>query len=244
VLAILALSQAVASLVGAAMVGVHPRAFWSRWWLGRYAPLWHQARWSLLGALTTMTQIRAQVVIVGTLADPAAYGAVFAGGILSGPVRLAAVAWSMVARPRLAEAAGRGERAVVRRLTVLPGLLFTAAFVVLAAAMAAAWPLIRAFLFVQYGDEMVPIVATWLASSYVQCLSDCVSAALQGLHEFRRLAIATVWGALVSLTAAFAAVLALGYAWVMLGPFLGQLVALGWMAQALRRSLAELPASA
>jgi O-antigen/teichoic acid export membrane protein len=239
VLIALAASQAIAAIPAFASVGQRPRLTAPRWWLERYAPMWHQARWSLLGALTTMVQIRIQVLIVLAVAGQAAYGAVFAGGLLSAPIRVATTAWSMVARPRLAEATDRGDLTTVRRLVVGPMLLVVIVFAMLAAVLAAFWQTVRGLLFVNYGDEMASIVATWMLASCLHCLGDCVSSALQGLHEFRRLAWATVWGAIVSVPVALAAVLALGYPWVMLGPGAGQLVALGWMAISLRRSLAE-----
>lgn len=239
VLAMLALSQGMATGLGVRLAAGRPRLVGSRRWWRRYRPIWRLARWSLVGALATTLQNRCQVLIVGILAGPAAYGAVLAGGLLAAPPRLVTHSWTMVARPRLSAAVAEGDMATVRRLVLWPTALVLALFGAYAALLAAGWPLLRAVLFRNYGAEMATLVVGWMLTTLALCLGECVSAALQGLHEFRRLAWATVLGSIVGVAGALGAVLALGYPWVMLGPFLGALVALAWMVAALRRSLAE-----
>lgn len=178
-------------------------------WFRRYRPVWRGVRWALCGATTTAVQGQAHGVLISLVAGPAAYAPIAAATVLFAPLRVATTSWLSAALPDLSASVGRGDRAAAGRMLLLPmagvGLLFVA----LIGVVAGFWDGIHArFYGGKYDDApMAAIVAATAAIALVAAVSLVSGAILQARREFKQLAKATVWGALVSTTAVAAILL-------------------------------------
>ena len=185
-------------LLNASDPSARRRAFGS---LGGYARIWREsAAWALIGALTTMFLAQAHSFIVTATHGPGAFAPLAAGFVLFGPVRVALLTWQNMVKPELAVdlAAGRVE-AVRRRIrTTVHRML--GAVAALGLALLVAWPWVHEFLYARrYADEpMASIVGLWCLVTLAAASYNAPSAALQASTEFRTLAVASIWGALVS----------------------------------------------
>ncbi len=171
--------------------------------LRAYADIWLQSRWALVGSLTTLFLAQAHGLIVTSVDGPGSFAPLAAGTVLFGPVRIALATWQNMVKPELAVALHEGRLAEVRDRLRRANLVTVAAVIALGAALAIAWPWIHEFLYARrYADEpMAMIVAVWCAVTLCAALYNVPSAALQALREFRRLAVASLWGALLSAVA-------------------------------------------
>ena len=202
VLALLALANLAAMLVE--HVGLHRRLPRPRLpplaRFAGYGEIWQQSRWALVGSLTTLFLAQAHSVIVVWADGPGAFAPLAAGLVLFGPVRIALITWQNMVKPELAVALDERRFGEVRARLRRANLAMVVAVLVLGALLAAGWPWIHALLYERrYADApMALIVGTWCAITLCAALYNVPSAALQALRDFRRLAMASIWGALVS----------------------------------------------
>lgn len=205
VLCTLALANLVAMLVE--HVGLHgtlPRPrLPPRREFEAYAEIWQQSRWALVGSLTTLFLAQAHSLIVTWVDGPGAFAPLAAGTVLFGPVRIALTTWQNMVKPELAVALHEGRLAEVRVRLRRANLATALAVLALGAGLALAWPHVHGFLYERRysGAPMGTIVSIWCAVTLCAALYNVPSAALQALRDFRRLAMASLWGALVSGTA-------------------------------------------
>ena len=202
VLALLAGANVAAMLVE--RVGLHrgaPRLRPpSRARLATYAGVWAQSRWALVGSLTTLFLAQAHGVIVVWADGPGAFAPLAAGLVLFGPLRIALTTWQNMVKPELAVALHEGRLAEVRARLRRANLAMGLAVLCAGALLALAWPWVHAFLYERrYADApMGLIVSISCAITLCGALYNVPSAALQALRDFRRLAMASLWGAMLS----------------------------------------------
>ena len=207
--------------------------------LRTYRKIWHQSRWALLGSLTTLFLAQAHSLIVVWADGPGAFAPLAAGLVLFGPVRIALITWQNMVKPELAVALHERRFDEVRRRLRRANFAMGLAVLALGVALALAWPWIHALLYAaRYAHApMGLIVATWCAITLCAALYNVPSAALQALKEFRRLAMGSVWGGLVSGIAVTALLVATAPEYTLLGVLLAEAFMAVYLSITLARAL-------
>ena len=165
-----------------------------------YGHIWDQSRWALVGALTTLFLSQAHGLIVTGTHGPKAFGPLAAGMVLFGPVRVALMTWQNMVKPEIALALSdnRGDavKKQVRKSVVLMGI----AVLTLGVCMLFCWPYLHEIMYAkEYADQpMGYIVSIWFAITLFAALYNAPSAALQAMRNFRVLANASIYGAIIS----------------------------------------------
>lgn len=169
--------------------------------LGGYRDIWHQSRWALVGAITTLLIAQAHSLIVTGALGPDAFAPLAAGFVLFGPVRVALLTWQNMVKPEMAVALSQAQHTQVRRQIRRTTAYMVGALMLFGLFLYLAWPLIYDALYaIRYADEpMGFIVAIWFFTTIAATLYNAPSAGLQALRDFRILAIGSVMGALISL---------------------------------------------
>ncbi len=203
VLMALAASNAMAMLVESTSLNGKlqwPRFFAGMGSLGNYRAIWAETRWALIGSLTTLFLAQAHSLVVTWQLGPEAFAPLAAGFVLFGPVRIALLTWQNMVKPELAMALADGRVAAVRRQLKLTTIKTAVAVGVLAGIMFLCWPLIHSSLYAaQYGNApMGLIVSLWAVTTFFAASYNAPSAALQALKQFRSLAMASIYGAVLS----------------------------------------------
>jgi hypothetical protein len=165
---------------------------------GRYRQIWTEARWSLLGAVTTEAQYRGYVFAVETLRGTDTLGAVQAGRALMGPLQLIATAWGRVARPEMTKALFEGRAGAARRILALGTLGVCGLCLVYLGLLYLAWPQIEARLFHGRYPDVGLMTAAWGLATLVSMSQICLGYYLQAARLFRPLAFVSVGAAAAS----------------------------------------------
>ena len=176
-----------------------------------YRPIWFQSRWALVGAVTTVLVSQAHSLIVSGLEGPAAFAPLAAGFILFGPVRVVFMTIQNVIKPEMALSIAQGQSRTAARQMIMVSVISVAAIVTLSVLTLLGWPLLNELLYQdQYSDEpMRDIVLLWAAITLIAAVQNGPFAALQSLKAFKSLALATVYGSILSLSLVTLAVLTL-----------------------------------
>ncbi len=179
--------------------------------LKRYAMIWKQSRWALIGAVTTLIASQAHSFLVSIFSGPAAYAPLAAGFVLFGPIRIGLQSWLSVMRPEMAVAIARRDRASMRRIQRMSVTAMLSGMVAFGLLLWVFWHPIERFLYAsRYGDQpMGWIVAGWCVVTFFTASMVTPSGMLQSLKAFRVLAMGTVYSSMLSL-AAVALLLSLG----------------------------------
>jgi len=178
--------------------------FRKRWLLlsriSSYSHVWEQSRWALIGSLTTLFLAQAHSVIITSTNGPNAYAPLAAGFVLFGPVRVALLTWQNMVKPELAVDLSKSRQLAVRQQIRTTSIAMVAAVVALGLCLWLGWPWIHAFLYAeQYSDQpMALIVGLWSIITVFAASYNAPAAALQAMRDFRVLAIASIYGALIS----------------------------------------------
>lgn len=168
--------------------------------LSSYGAVWLQSRWALIGSLTTLFLAQAHSVIITSTNGPNAYAPLAAGFVLFGPVRVALLTWQNMVKPELAVALSESRENEVRKQIKTTTLLMAGAVLAMGIFLWIAWPLIHKFLYAeQYADQpMAYIVALWSVITLFAASYNAPAAALQAMRDFKILAIASMFGAVLS----------------------------------------------
>lgn len=195
----------VAANLAAMLVERHRLHGSARKWLtlagiGSYRDVWEQSRWALAGSLTTLFLAQAHSLIITATNGPNAYAPLAAGFVLFGPVRVALLTWQNMVKPELAVALSESRHLAVRKQILTTSLMMAGAVLLMGLMLFILWPWIDAFLYAdQYADEpMGLIVATWSIITLFAASYNAPAAALQAMRDFRILAMASVYGAILS----------------------------------------------
>ena len=168
--------------------------------INTYGAVWEQSRWALAGSLTTLFLAQAHSVIITSTHGPNAYAPLAAGFVLFGPVRVALLTWQNMVKPELAVALSESRQEAVRHQIRTTTFLMVGAVLGMGLFLWVAWPWISAFMYEeQYSDKpMGMIVATWSLITLFAASYNAPAAALQAMRDFKILAIASIYGAILS----------------------------------------------
>jgi len=204
-----------------------------------YRAIWRETRWALAGSLTTLFLAQAHSVVVTARLGPDAFAPLAAGFVLFGPVRIALLTWQNMVKPELAIALDEGRTQAVRAQLLKITLVTAGAVAVLGTLLALVWPLLHAALYAaRYADApMAHIVALWAVITLFAACYNAPSAALQALREFRRLALASVAGAVLSGAAVLLLLSTHGAVHTLYGVLMAELFMAVWLTRLLLRCL-------
>jgi len=165
-----------------------------------YGTIWEQSRWALVGALTTIFMSQAHGLIVTGTHGPKAFGPLAAGMVLFGPVRVALLTWQNMVKPEIALALSENRGDAVKKQVRKSVFLMGIAVLALGVCMLLGWPYLHKIMYAkEYADQpMGYIVSIWFAITLFAALYNAPSAALQAMRDFRVLANASIYGALIS----------------------------------------------
>lgn len=165
-----------------------------------YREVWVQSRWALAGSLTTLFLAQAHSVIITSTNGPNAYAPLAAGFVLFGPVRVALLTWQNMVKPEMAVDLSESRQSQVRAQIRKSTILMVGAVVALGLCLWAGWPWIHGYLYAeQYSDQpMALIVAVWAIITVFGASYNAPAAALQAMRDFRILAMASIYGAVIS----------------------------------------------
>jgi O-antigen/teichoic acid export membrane protein len=203
-----------------------------------YIRIWReQARWALLGAMTTELQNRGYIFIVGAFFGTAAVGILQAANLVFRPLGLLVQSWGRVARPLLATRFAAGEVRSAQSFAHLSAVCFVVLTILFTLTLAASWPLLERHIFRDAYSGIKPLVILWGITTVVTMLPAVYSMEAQGLGKFRELSGASILAALTSAAALAVVVLAGDFAWSVSAIILGQLASLGFILAILWRAL-------
>ncbi len=205
----LPISAVLLALAGANLVAMvverwrlhgNTRRWFSLAKISSYGTVWEQSRWALAGSLTTLFLAQAHSVIITSTNGPNAYAPLAAGFVLFGPVRVALLTWQNMVKPELAVALSESRQAAVRQQIQTTTLLMAGAVLMMGVFLWLAWPWIHAFLYQeQYADQpMALIVGLWSIITLFAASYNAPAAALQAMRDFKILAMASIYGAVLS----------------------------------------------
>ncbi len=199
--------------------------------LTSYLPIWSQARWALVGAITTILVQQAHTAVVVTLKDPASYAPLAAGYILYGPVRVMFQTIQNVVKPEMALAISEHRRQDAKRQMLVVSALSVAGVLGVALAMQLAWPWLNQWLYQQEykNDPMRLIVTLWASITLIGALQNGPYTALQSLKLFKPLATVTVFGALLGLALVTISVLWFDISWSLVGVLAAETFVAVWV---------------
>jgi O-antigen/teichoic acid export membrane protein len=226
VLGALAVANLVAICVALRALGSRIRvSFAPRVWR-RYGRIRSDIAWSLIGATTWNVQSQALTFLVAATAGPAAYAPIAAGLLLFTPLRPAVNAFINVFRADFVSALGEGN---YRRLKVtLYGVcgVIALACAAVAAGIWLAWPFLDAHIFAgKFDHASMPLIVTLSGFTAVIYLTYNLPLALiQAAGQFRPVALATTYGALVGLCAVSILLNVTSVAWSLAGLVAGEAV--------------------
>lgn len=198
------LALAAANLCAMLVERARLHGFSKRWFviakINNYRYVWEQSRWALIGSLTTLFLAQAHSVIITSTNGPNAYAPLAAGFVLFGPVRVALLTWQNMVKPELAVDLSKSRQLAVRTQIKNTSILMIAAVVALGLCLWLGWPWIYKFLYAeQYADQpMALIVGLWSIITVFGASYNAPAAALQAMRDFRVLAMASIYGAIIS----------------------------------------------
>lgn len=169
--------------------------------LTNYPMIWEQSRWALVGALTTLFMGQAHSLIITGTYGPSSFAPLAAGFVLFGPVRVALMTWQNMVKPEIAVALSEHRVGDVRRQIRRTSILMGTGVIAMGGMLYLFWPTIYALLYAQkYADEpMGLIVCIWAMVTFFAAIYNAPSAGLQALRDFRILAYASVYAAVISI---------------------------------------------
>lgn len=189
-----------------------------------YGSLWVETRWALLGSTTTFAQSQAHSVIVSTAAGPAAFAPLAAGQVVLAPLGIASFALQNAMLSRMSIAISRSDFAAGRLIAVFMTLILLATLAVLGVLALVFWDLIWEALFrVKYSAyPMGWLVFAFWCIGFVRALYAAPSCLLVALREFRSLALASLFGGIVSLGCVAIILQFAPFYWTVLGVLVGE----------------------
>ncbi|MET3973074.1 O-antigen/teichoic acid export membrane protein [Bradyrhizobium japonicum] len=209
----------------------------------RYRLIWKdQARWALLGVLTTEATANAHVYIVTLLQGPSAFAPIAASSLLMRPINVAQNALTDFERPQMARLISGGQFSAVRQSLMLFRAALAAIWIatVLISVVIFLW-LPRLLFPPTYDlDYVAAATVLWTVFAALRLLQTPESALLQAAGEFKDLAMASVYSSIGSVGAVWMLVMFAGALWSIAGLCLGAIIYLGATLYFARKWLREL----
>ena len=192
-----------------------------------YGFIWRdQARWTLLGVVSSEATANAHAYAVALVAGPAAYAPLAAAALLVKPVMLVLTSLTQLERPVMArhilagDAPGAGRAALAFRVAVLCAWAGTTA---LASVVLFEHP--SSILRASYDHHTMKLAfALWAGIALLQCWATPPGVLLQAARWFKPLAFTQTRAALVTLAAVGSTVLLLSPVYTLCGILVGQVV--------------------
>ncbi|WP_374331326.1 lipopolysaccharide biosynthesis protein [Aestuariivirga sp.] len=204
--------------------------------LAPYGRIWQtQARWSLLGVVTTEATTNAHAYLVSGFAGAAAFAPLAAAALFTRPVALAITSLTQLERPALSKAiaaqdVGRA-RATCRSFFIVLLLIWLAVTIAACVILVAKPDLLAGK---HYAPAELQLAFAFLALiALAQVFQTPASVFLQAAGEFRSLAMASALSSIASILLAAAALVAAGPVYSLLGIVAGKVM---MAVQVLRRS--------
>ena len=196
-----------------------------------YRPIWGQARWALIGAVTTILVQQAHTAVVVALKNPESYAPLAAGFVLFGPVRVLFQTIQNVVKPEMAKAISEQRPQDAKQQMLIVSALSVGGVLLIILAMQLAWPWLNQWLYQQeYKDEPMRLIVTlWAAITLIGAVQNGPYTALQSLKLFQPLAVVTVYGALLGLALVTVCVLWFEISWSLLGVFAAESFVAVWV---------------
>ncbi len=225
-------ANAIAVLIEIARLpSSHLSLMWPWKALAAYQNIWLQARWALIGSVTTILVQQAHTAVVVTLKNPESYAPLAAGFILFGPVRVLFQTIQNVVKPEMALAIAEKRAAAARKQMFIVSALSVGGVLLVALTMQVAWPWLNAWLYQkEYADEpMRLIVSLWAAITLIGAVQNGPYTALQSLRLFQPLAVVTIYGAGLGLALVTACVYWFELSWSLLGVLAAETFVAVWV---------------
>ncbi len=203
----------------------HPKRAWTD-----YLPIWAQARWALIGSITTILVQQAHTAVVVALEGPSSFAPLAAGFVLFGPVRVLFQTIQNVVKPEMALAISEDRSQDAKRQMIMVSALSLVGVLMVALVMQLAWPWLDQLLYQkEYKDEpMRLIVSLWAAITLIGALQNGLFTALQSLKLFQPLAMVTVYGAVIGLVLVTVCVIWFAISWSLLGVLAAEIFVAIW----------------
>ncbi len=226
VLLALTAANIVGVLVALRAIGRPARVSFRRNVWRRYRAIWSDVAWSLVGTTTWAVQGQALVFLVAAIVGPAAYAPLAVGMVLFTPLRPAISAFINVFRPDFGTALAQGRLDRLRTTMRSIVALIILACVAVGGAIWLGWPLLETHLFAgKFDNAPMPLIVALSGIAVATYSAYNVPLALvQGAGEFRPVALATTYGAIVGLTSVSILLAVASVAWSLAGFIAGEVV--------------------
>ena len=194
-----------------------------------YAHFWKKTKWSLVGAATTEVQYRNYVFALEFFRGTSVLASVQAGRLLLGPLALMVQSWARVARPNMARSLAHGDQRSAFT-TFLQGLALVSAMgAAYCAALYAAWPWLKEWIFADKYEGIALMTAAWAVYALLNVVNIALSSLLLAANELRQLAFVSVGTAILTCALLFGLVLDVQPVFAVYVIIAGEVVALGWL---------------
>jgi O-antigen/teichoic acid export membrane protein len=226
VLLALAAANIVGVFVALRAIGRRPRVSFRRNVWRRYRAIWSDVAWSLVGTTTWAVQGQALVFLVAAIVGPAAYAPLAVGMVLFTPLRPAISAFINVFRPDFGAALAQGQLDRLRTTMRSIVALIILASAAVGGAIWLGWPLLETHLFAgKFDNAPMPLIVALSGIAVATYSTYNVPLALvQGAGEFRPVALATTYGAIVGLTSVSILLAVTSVAWSLAGFIAGEAI--------------------
>lgn len=227
--------------VGRTFLALQFRDAW-RGSLRHYGSVWReQARWTLVGVVSTEATSNAHSYAVSLIAGPAAFAPIAAASLFIKPISLVITSLTQLERPVMARKILAGDLAQARRTETVfrvAVLVAWAGTTALASAVLLGCP--QLLIKPSYDLKSVELAfALWTAIALLQCWATPSSVLLQAAQWFKPLALSQVASALVTLLVVIVATLVFPAVLTLSGILLGQAVMTVGIAVLVRRWMAD-----
>jgi D-aspartate ligase len=192
----------------------------------RYRTIWSDVVWSLVGTTAWTIQGQGLMFLVAATVGPAAYAPIAIGALLFTPLRPAISALINVFRPGFA--ANLARRQFYRLRVTMYSIV---AFVVLSCigvsgAIWLGWPLLDTYIFGgKFANASMPLIVVLSGiAAAIYFTYNIPLALVQAASEFRPVAVATTFGAIIGLTSVSVLLAVTSVAWSLAGFVAGEAV--------------------
>jgi O-antigen/teichoic acid export membrane protein len=226
VLLALTAANIVAVLVALRALGRRARISFRRSVWRRYRAIWSDVAWSLVGTTTWAVQGQALMFLVAAIVGPAAYAPLAVGVVLFTPLRPAVSAFINVFRPDFGALLAHGQLGRLRMTMSIIVALIILSCIAVGVALWLGWPLLDTYLFAgKFDAAPMPLIVALSGIAAATYFTYNVPLALvQGAGEFRPVALATTFGAIVGLTSVSILLAVTSVAWSLAGFIAGEAV--------------------
>lgn len=163
--------------------------------------VWHKARWTLVGVLTTELHSRSYLFLTGSFFGTAAVGTLQSARIPFGPLSLMITAWSRFSRPLLSRWKFEQKEALRLRFIAASAGMFIVMNVGFFVLLWLLWEYVTEYVFQDLSDGLFDIVILWFVVTLFLQLRTVVSVYHQANSHFRFVSMTGIQGLILTLLA-------------------------------------------